>query len=182
MKIVSGQFGGRRLQVPKNRDIRPTSDKIRGAIFNMLHSRGAIEDAVVLDTFCGTGALGFEALSRGAGRCTFIDKAKSSLELAKENARALEIENSCAFLLKDAMKLQNCDRKDGYNLVFLDPPYHQNLIPRILSTLMDGGWFAPQAFIICESEKGFNVFAQEGFNIEDEKLYGDTKITLLALN
>ncbi len=91
MRIVAGQYGGRRLEVPKGRDIRPTSDKVRGAIFNALRSRGAVEEARVLDVFCGTGALGLEALSQGAAHCTFMDKARESLELAKRNAQNLGV-------------------------------------------------------------------------------------------
>ena len=86
MRIVAGQYGGRRLEVPKGRDIRPTSDKVRGAIFNALRSRGAVEHARVLDAFCGTGALGLEALSQGAAH---LDKSRESLELARRNAAAL---------------------------------------------------------------------------------------------
>ncbi len=94
MRIVSGRHGGRRLQVPKNNKIRPTSDKIRGAIFNMLSAREAIDDAHVLDGFCGTGALGLEALSRGAAQALFIDTSKASLSLARENVSALKEDGS----------------------------------------------------------------------------------------
>ena len=100
MRIVAGRYGGRKLMVPKGRDIRPTSDKVRGAVFNMLDSRGAVQGALVLDAFCGTGALGFEALSRGARHCTFIDKNSESLKLCRANAQALGAEGECRFFLQ----------------------------------------------------------------------------------
>lgn len=176
MKIVSGKFGGRKLVVPKSRDIRPTSDKIRGAIFNMLASRDAIEDASVLDAFCGTGALGLEALSRGASRCTFIDKAKEALSLAQENVRVLGVEDQCDFLLKDAVKMKSTEKT--YDLIFLDPPYFLDLVPQILEQLLTEKMFSENAWVACETEKKVDI-SVSGFAVENEKKYGDTKITLL---
>lgn len=106
MRIISGKYGGRRLDVPKGRDIRPTSDKVRGSIFNALISRADIEGTQVMDLFCGTGALGLEALSRGAERCLFVDKAKDSLTLARQNAADLDEEIQADFILSDATKLR----------------------------------------------------------------------------
>ncbi|MEM7680297.1 MAG: RsmD family RNA methyltransferase, partial [Pseudomonadota bacterium] len=125
MRIVAGLYGGRRLQVPKNRDIRPTSDKVRGAIFNALASRGVVDGVRVLDLFCGTGALGLEALSRGAVYCTFVDKVRESLDLAKANTASLGADELAAFLLQDATKIS--DMPEPYDLVFLDPPYGKDL-------------------------------------------------------
>lgn len=104
MKIVAGKYGGRRLLTPKNRDIRPTSDKVRGAIFNMLASRGALEGAVVLDAFCGTGALGLEALSRGAEHCMFIDKSRTSLALTRENANVFGVGAEASYVSCDVLR------------------------------------------------------------------------------
>ena len=92
MRIVSGLYGGRKIQAPKGRMVRPTTDKVRGAVFNMLQSRGLVDDAVVLDAFCGTGGMGLEALSRGAHSCTFVDSARDSLVCVKENISSLGAE------------------------------------------------------------------------------------------
>ena len=180
MKIVSGKYGGRRLQVPKNYDIRPTSDKIRGAIFNMLQSRGAVEHAYVLDAFCGTGALGLESLSRGAEFCTFLDKARNSLSLAQENAKLLGAEVDSNFNLKDAMKYDaRTGEEKQYDLIFLDPPYKQDLITSTLGKLISGDWVSDQCWIVCESEKSFSLAIPAGFTQDEEKIYGDTKVILL---
>lgn len=178
MRIVSGKYGGRKLAVPKNRDIRPTSDKIRGAVFNMLRSRGAIEGANVLDVFCGTGALGFEALSQGASHCTFIDKSRDSLNLARQNAAELGTENAARFFLKDAAKLgAKPDDVPPGTLAFLDPPYNKGLIAPTLEALQD--WLEENAVCVIEAEKAFNEELPQSFTVLDERDYGDTKILLL---
>lgn len=179
MRIVSGIYGGRKLNVPTGRDVRPTSDKIRGAVFNMLSSRDAIEGAYVLDAYCGTGALGLEALSRGAAHVTFFDKARSSLDLAKSNANMLGAEN-IQFQIKDSSKLS---QKPGdikpYNLIFLDPPYHKEMVEKSLLGLVAGGWIADDAWIMCESERGLNISLPDGFYMDTEKTYGDIQIVLI---
>tara|TARA_R110001592_G_scaffold29350_13_gene106697 strand:- start:1257 stop:1811 length:555 start_codon:yes stop_codon:yes gene_type:complete len=183
MKIVSGKYGGRRLIVPKNRDIRPTTDKVRGAVFNMLLSRGAVQDVRVLDAFCGSGALGLEALSRGAAHCTFVDRARVSIDLARENAAALNALDDCAFSVRDSLKgMVKQQDSEAYGLVFLDPPYHKDLIGAALEPLVSGGWLADEAWIVCESEKQFVLPTIEGIIPDQEKTYGDIKITLAAFN
>ena len=97
MRIVAGQWGGRRLIEPRGRDIRPTSDKVRGAVFNMLRGYGAVEGACVLDAFCGSGALGLEALSQGAHSCVFADKDRASLDLARRNVAQFDAQEMCEF-------------------------------------------------------------------------------------
>ena len=181
MKIVSGKFGGRKLLSPQNKDVRPTSDKIRGAIFNMLQSRGAIEGANVLDGFCGTGALGLESLSRGAVRCIFMDNARTSLELAQENARIFGAEEDCVFSLKDATKIsERKGEQEAYTLVFLDPPYAKSLVKMPLEALVGGKWLADNCLVVCESERRCSINIMVGFNVDSEKTYGDTKVTLLT--
>ena len=226
MRIVSGQYSGRKLEVPKGRDIRPTSDKVRGAVFNALRSRGAVEDEKVLDAFCGSGALGLEALSQGASSCTFVDKSRHSLELAQRNAKALgllspslqadptflrsprkrgsctdfekdprfrgeDIDLDCrvtnpprndeygiAFILKDATTLEACEG-EPYTLLFLDPPYNQDLLTPTLSALAHAGWVAENAFLVCEVEKRWAGSIPDSYTLENEKTYGDTKVMFL---
>ncbi len=179
MRIVSGIYGGRRLIVPKGRDIRPTSDKVRGAVFNMLRSRGAVEGAQVLDVFCGTGALGLEAISQGAAFCTFIDKNRDSLNLAKQNVTTLGAENESHFILKDAAKLgQRPEDIVPAALAFLDPPYKMNLVVPALAALHGGGWLAKGALLVIEAEKGFNEPFPPSFKIVDTRSYGETQVML----
>lgn len=180
MRIVAGQWGGRRLQVPKGRDIRPTSDKVRGAVFNMLRGMGAVEGAVVLDAFCGSGALGLEALSQGAGSCVFVDKARTSLELARGNASQFDALGFSDFICGDSSQdSMYRNYKGAFDLVFLDPPYRKALLDKILQnndfleSLRDG------AIIVLEAEKTFEFLSLQGFEILQEKLYGDTRVVLL---
>ncbi len=180
MRITGGEYGGRILEAPKDNKIRPTSDKVRLAIFNMLDSRGLVEDAIVLDAFCGTGALGIEAISRGAAQAVFIDKNRSSLDLSKKNYSALKIAVESHFLLKDSSKIgEKPSNIAPATLVFLDPPYNQNLVPLTLESLLSGGWLVEGAHIVVETEKG-SFLAISGFQTLIERDYGDTRIALLA--
>lgn len=180
MRIVSGIAGGRRLEVPKGRDIRPTSDKVRGAIFNALNSRGVIVDARVIDCFCGSGALGLEAISRGAASAVFIDDNRKSLDCAKANAEALGFKAQCKFILKDALKLKEpfADMEKA-TLVFIDPPYNKGLAFPALEALRAGGWMAEDAMCVVETEKAFALPVPPAFQVLDEKVYGDTKVVFL---
>lgn len=177
MRIISGKYGGRKLEVPKTQNIRPTSDKIRGSIFNALQSRIDLEATNVLDVFCGTGALGLEALSRGASTCIFIDKSKDSLSLTQKNANNLGAQNCCTFINQPIEKIK--EKPSNFaaaNLFFCDPPYHQDLLPAALEALHKTGWLAPDSLGILECEKPYNFTAPQRFEILNEKIYGDTKI------
>ncbi len=176
MRIVAGEYGGRRLQVPKDNLIRPTSDKVRGAIFNALQAQGAVDGARVLDGFCGTGALGLEALSRGADHCTFIDKSKVSLGLAKANAESLGALGQSAFLLKDLGGSFLLEKTAEFDLVFLDAPYRKNLISDCLQRLGEIGCLAQDCDIVVEAEKDFAPILEGSFAVQSMKTYGDTAI------
>lgn len=181
MRITGGRYGGRVLASPKDKTIRPTSDKVRAAIFNILNARGLVDGANVLDVFCGTGALGLEALSNGALCCTFMDKNRDSLRLAKENFAALKIDAQHSFILGDAVKPgQRPESIPAAGLIFLDPPYGQDLVQQTLPALEAGGWMAENAHIIVETEKAFAATAlPPGYDVLVERMYGDTKVTLL---
>lgn len=174
MRIVAGIYGGRRLHVSKGRDIRPTSDKVRGAIFNTLGGYIDFQGAQVLDAFCGTGALGLEALSRGAEHCTFIDKARTSLDLAKGNAADLGAEGASTFKIGDASKVS---LSGAYSLVFLDPPYAKGLVQQALDNLRPV--MADEAICVVESEKALDLGIDQDFELLKEKIYGDTKVLYL---
>ena len=175
MRIIGGTARGRQLKTPSGNDIRPTSDKVRLAIFNALFSRGGVAGQVVLDGFCGTGALGLEALSQGAVKCYFFDKSQVSLALAKENAHNLAFEKDSVFTLKDITKIGTRSADiPAINIPFLDPPYRQNLIPQALKALSDGQWFAEDAMIIAEMEREVNIMTP--FPLLLDKEYGDTRV------
>ena len=179
MRIISGIYGGRRLDTPKGSAIRPTSDKIRGAIFNMLLVHVDLENARVLDICCGTGALGLESLSRGAAHVLFIDKARASLDLARSNAKALGAEAD--FMQQDAIKIGACEG-EPYDLLFLDPPYNQALAPAILQALIDGGWLSDDAICVVETEAAHPPIPIDSLAQLQHKIYGDTAMHVLRYN
>jgi 16S rRNA (guanine966-N2)-methyltransferase len=178
VRIVAGIYGGRKLRVPKGRDIRPTSDKVRGAIFNTLAGYLDFDGGRVLDAFCGTGALGLEALSRGVGYCLFADKAKASLDLARENAGDLGALDESGFKIGDASKV-HLGQGGAFDLVFLDPPYGKGLIEAALENFLQQGVLSDEAVIVLESEKGFVLKSHVDFETLKDKLYGDTLVTYL---
>jgi len=180
VRIISGSAGGRKLIAPEGRDVRPTSDKVRGAIFNALGSRVEITGAQAIDCFCGSGALGLEALSRGAASCVFVDNNRKSLDLAKENAKNLGLDAAAEFLFSDSAKLT--PRAASISIAFLDPPYRKNLIVPALSALSDGGWLVHGAVCAVEAEKEFKEMLPGAFELLDEKIYGDTKVLFLQFS
>lgn len=178
MKISSGHLRGRSLKPPKDRGIRPTSDKVRQAVFNMLNARGGVAGANVLDAFCGSGALGLEALSQGADFCYFWDNSPASLALCKENVALFKLEERSKISLWDATKPPKKPQEIGeIDLIFLDPPYGKDLLPKTLQGLLQAGWIADESLLLLE------MSAKENPDISDlavlqEKTYGDTKIIL----
>jgi 16S rRNA (guanine966-N2)-methyltransferase len=179
MRIIGGIAKGRILKTPVGQDIRPTSDKVRLAIFNALYSRGGVIDAVVIDAFCGTGALGCEALSQGAAKAIFLDNSKTSLSLAKENISALGFADAAEFILKDTSKIG--DRPSAIpaaTLIFLDPPYRKNLVVSALDALRIGNWLADKGIIVIETAKEAGLISGYG-QCTFDKTYGDTRVSFI---
>ena len=186
MRIISGKHKGRRIEVSKEMgDIRPTSDFAREAIFNILtHGKSGLNghsftDKHVLDVFCGTGAFGLEALSRGAAKVTFIDQSREAIAIAKHNAERMHEESNVEYILTDASKLSRARR--AYDLVFLDPPYFKKLIPPTLTSLREGGWIAQDAVIVVEHDAKETLALPEGFEKLDERRYGRAVVELIKL-
>jgi 16S rRNA (guanine966-N2)-methyltransferase len=156
MRIVAGAWRGRTLVAPPGSATRPTADRVRQALFDMLmHAewggRAVIEDAVVLDVFAGTGALGLEALSRGAARACFIENDATALKALRTNIAACKAEDRADVLAADALALSRSSAGRGQaGLVFLDPPYGQGLVPRAIAHLRQAGHIAPNALIVAE--------------------------------
>lgn len=156
MRITGGAYKNRKLQVPTGRDIRPTSDRMRQTLFNLLlHAKWAedfiIEEANILDLYCGSGALGLEALSRGARHCVFIDK-----DIATIKANSVFIEDECYLVKKAALPLIPA-LKGRFQLVFMDPPYYQELIEPTVNALINDDYLDNKAVIIIEAEKGLHL-------------------------
>lgn len=181
MRITGGIHRSRTLFTPKDNAVRPTSDKIRQAVFNMLNARGLVQNAVVIDAFCGTGALGLEALSQGASYCTFFDKSKNSIALTKQNIQNLKENEHSAVFLSDVtkVKLRSEDTKLA-TLVFMDPPYHKNLVIETIQDLKNKDWFSGDAHLLIETAKD-EIINCPLINMISEKFYGDTKIILAEL-
>ena len=151
MRIIAGRYKGRRLTAPPGADTRPTSDRARQALFDMLlhapWAEGALVGAAVLDAFAGTGALGLEALSRGAGSAAFIETARPALAALHANIAACGADEVCRVIGGDARKPP---RGTPCGILFLDPPYGQGLVPVALAALSKAGWIAPGALIVAE--------------------------------
>jgi 16S rRNA (guanine966-N2)-methyltransferase len=186
MRVTGGHLGGRRLVAPDDARIRPTSDRTRQAIFNILEHRDfnigfTVENAAVADLFAGTGALGLEALSRGARFCLLVDDSAESRALQRENIEALGLTGVTKIWRRDATDLGPLGTGAGgpFDLVFLDPPYGKDLIGPALKSLRDGGWLAKSALLIAETSRGEN-FAADGFTRLDTRDYGETEITFLT--
>jgi 16S rRNA (guanine966-N2)-methyltransferase len=185
MRIITGKHRGRKIEIgPDNgKNIRPTSDFAREAIFNILNhgklglEHHAVQDQRVLDLFCGTGALGLEALSRGAASVTFVDKARDSMQICRYNATTMKEENNCEFMLADASQLGLS--RAQYSLVFLDPPYFSKFIEPALANLQKNKWLAPDAIIIIEHDEKEVVKLPEGYTKLDERRYGRATIEVV---
>ena len=178
MRIVGGALRGRRLAGPKFFSIRPTSDRLRETIFDILgHAyAGTIEGAAVIDLFAGAGALGLEALSRGAARALFVDHGAEARALLRQNIEALGLGGVTRVFRRDATRLGLAPKAERFGLAFLDPPYGQNLAPPALAELGRGGWLAPDALVVIEEAASAAVGLPEGFREEESRRYGDTQV------
>jgi len=180
MRIVGGALSGRKIEPPLSRVTRPMMDRIREALFNIIAHRdwgkeiGEIfsENTHVLDAFCGTGALAFEALSWGAGTATLFDKDHNALEIATKNAASLSLQKRCVIQMTDALTPPRAGKP--CKLVFLAPPYHKELIPPSLAALDTAGWIAPQALIVVETARKEDAGIEPPFNLVLERFYSDT--------
>lgn len=180
MRIIAGEFRGRRLASVGKGDagahLRPTTDRVRESLFSVLTSLDVIDGARVLDLFAGTGALGLEALSRGAETVVFVDDGRVAGKLIAENIRTLGCRDRARLVRRDATRLGPCE-EDPFDLVFLDPPYGKGLGEKALAAALAGGWIAPDALVVWEESTAMAV--QEGFELRSSRRYGDTHVTLL---
>ena len=180
MRVVGGRLKGRNLASPATRDIRPTADRLRESVFNILiHAYDdPITDARVLDLFAGTGALGIEAVSRGATFTLFVDNGAEARALLRNNVEALGLGGVTKIYRRDATDLGPAHPIEPFALVFLDPPYGRGLAEKALASLRDGGWLSKDALLVVEESKAAFV-APEGFDELERRAYDDTEFTFL---
>jgi 16S rRNA (guanine966-N2)-methyltransferase len=176
LRIVAGELKGRKLVSPAGNQIRPTSDKVKEAVFSMLMQY--TPDAVVLDLFSGTGSLGLEALSRGAKRVYFADSSKESVNLTKRNIEICKsVENTVCMHGDWSIVLRRLREK--FDIIFLDPPYQEELIDRCIGDIRTLDLLKPKGIIVVEhGEKQIMPEGLHGFDRIKEKKYGDTYITI----
>lgn len=176
MRIVGGTLKGRTLVCPTGPDIRPTADRVRESLFNILaHAAWAPSGSTVTvaDLFCGTGALGLEALSRGATHAVFVDSAPASVATSKQNAMACGVTGQCDFLTTDVLRLPRAPKP--CDMIFMDPPYAQApaLIPLLLERLQEKAWGHPETLYIVESEHGLTL---PSVTVHDTRTFGRTTV------
>jgi 16S rRNA (guanine966-N2)-methyltransferase len=178
MRVVGGRLRGRVLTGPKSQAIRPTADRLRESLFNILvHAYGdPIAQARVLDLFAGTGALGIEALSRGAAFALFVDESAEARALIRENVAALGLGGVTRIFRRDATRLGAVHPVEPFSLAFADPPYERDLAGAALAAARDGGWLAPDALIVVEETAKSNFAAPEGFSELERRAYDDTEL------
>ena len=181
MRVVGGKLRGRALVTPKDSDVRPTSDRVREAVFNILEH--GIEDfeikgANVLDLFAGTGALGIEALSRGAAQGVFVDNVAASRALIQENIQALGLGGIATIFRRGAMDLGAAYRKLSFQLVFADPPYGKGLGEQAIAAAIASGWLADGAVIVIEESAEAEVMLPEACEEIDQRRYGNTQVVI----
>jgi 16S rRNA (guanine966-N2)-methyltransferase len=180
VRIISGTFKGRRLTAPAGRATRPTADRIRESIFNIL--AGSIRNRRVLDLFAGTGALGIEALSRGAGSAVFVDQARSALTAIRHNIRNLELDDRTRVIQWDIRKNLNCllSEPKGFDLVFMDPPYETSTVGPAIAALLSCGALAPGARVIIEHSVRETIGPTvDTLALADQRRFGKTLVSFM---
>lgn len=178
MRIVGGRFRGRSLRGPRSDATRPTSDRLRETIFNVLAH--AYEDPVagarVLDLFAGTGAMGLEAISRGASYAVFVDDGAEARGLLRANVEALGAGGMTRIFRRDATRMGPLGSATPFSLVFCDPPYGKGLAQRALASCAAGGWLVPDALVLVEEAQGVDVTLPSGFEEAERRDYGETQV------
>jgi 16S rRNA (guanine966-N2)-methyltransferase len=182
MRVVGGRLRGRALHSPASRDIRPTSDRLRESLFDVLTHRypEKLEGARVVDLFAGSGALGVEAISRGAAFALFVDNGAEARALLRANVEGLALGGVTRIWRADATKLGRAPAGPAFDLAFLDPPYHQDLAGPTLDALTAGGWLAAGGIAVVEEHARAEIVAPETLTLLDERVYGDTKLVFYA--
>lgn len=178
MRIVAGSFRGRPIASPAHEGLRPTSDRVRESMFNILmHGIEGfdIEGMRVLDLFAGTGALGLEAMSRGAAYCLFVEQDADARGLIRENVEAFGLTGVTRIFRRDATTIGPAGRADEFNLVLCDPPYGKGLGEKALQAAAEGGWLALGAIVVLEERDGVEIKMPDRFEEIDRRTWGQTQ-------
>jgi len=181
MRVVGGRLRSRPLAGPKSHALRPTADRLREALFNiLLHGYGdPVTGARVLDLFAGTGALGIEAISRGAAFALFVDDGVEARALLRDNVGMLGLGGVTRIFRRDASRLGPAHPLEPFTLAFLDPPYGKGLAEKALTSARDGGWLKPGALVVVEEAADAGFKAPEGFEELERRQYDDTELVFL---
>jgi 16S rRNA (guanine966-N2)-methyltransferase len=181
MRVVGGNFRGRTIAAPKTQSIRPTADRLRESLFNILaHAYGdPTSGARVLDLFAGTGALGIEAMSRGAAFTLFVDDGAEARALLRENVASFGLGGTSKVFRRDATKLGPAYPVEPFSLVFLDPPYGKKLAENALASARGGAWLVPEAIVVVEEAVKSAFAAPDGFTELERRRYDDTEFVVL---
>ena len=185
MRIVGGKLRGRNLATPSDDAIRPTSDRVREAVFNwLLHGDpvARIEGGRVIDLFAGTGAMGIEALSRGAAFCLFVEEAAEARGLIRRNIEAFGLTGVTKVWRRDATDLGPAGNMQPYDVAFLDPPYGKGLGEAALASAVEGGWLAPGAIVVLEEEAKAEIGEIPGLERIETRQAGDSQLVFLKFN
>jgi 16S rRNA (guanine(966)-N(2))-methyltransferase RsmD len=178
LRIIAGEAKGRRIIAPPGRDIRPTSDRVKESLFNILGDK--VPDSVVLDLFAGTGNLGLESLSRGAKLSIFIDSNRESIKLIYENIKLLKFEEACEVYHNDASSALTILNRKGvlFDIIFVDPPYHKNMVPVVINKISELGLLKDDGVIAAEHDVK-DLLPDRISDIVSYKtsIYGDTGLT-----
>ena len=174
MRIISGEKKGTRLFSLKKRKIRPTSDKVKGAIFNVLVS---VEDKKILDLFAGSGALGIEALSRGAEQVVFVDSSFNSLDLVRKNLEKLEFRDKSRLIKKNVLRFLKSESEGRFDLILVDPPYGKGLCQKVLEILSEKECLNAKGVLVIEHHKKEKIEKVGNFILLQERKYGDTLVS-----
>jgi 16S rRNA (guanine966-N2)-methyltransferase len=183
MRVVGGRLRSREIAAPKSSAIRPTADRLRESLFNILiHGYGdPVSGARVLDLFAGTGALGIEALSRGAGYVLFVDDGAEARALLRENTQTLGLAGVTRIFRRDAIELGPCYPVEPFTLAFLDPPYGKGLAERSLAAAREGSWLLPGSIVVVEESNGA-FKTPDGYQELERRTYDDTEFVFLRFH
>lgn len=182
LRIIGGKHRGRRIATPEGDAVRPTSDRVREALFSILQSKRDITGAHVLDGCAGSGALGLEALSRGAAHATFFDTNRLALKTVNENIATLGEEAATDVRQADVTNPPRAGETDACSLIFLDAPYRTDIASRALTALAEAGWIAEQGSIVVETESAATLELPDSIRETDLRPYGSTKLHFLEFS
>jgi len=179
MRVIAGIFGSRKLKTLEGLDTRPTADRVRESLFNILADR--VEQAMVLDLFAGSGALGLEAISRGARFAVLNDISAHCVEVIQDNVEALRVQDETGVMCRDAYAAigELAQARMSFDLIFIDPPYDSGLYAPIISAIRESGILALGGMIVCEHRKGSTFDVPYDYRIYDRRVYGRTTLSFV---